>query len=417
MLASWQLSRPFAAREVSRVLPPSAQSLGDLQWREVSADPQGLVDIARHVRKTGTSTESVFARTTIEASADGVRRLSFGYSDEVTVFLNGAPLFSGDSRFTVRDPEFNGIVGLNDAVYLPLKKGANELVLLVTETFGGWGFMARLEDVRREPVGLAAGVTRAWQAGGLKYPESIAFDPKREVFYTSNYGSGGTPEKRTGTVARLALDGTVREADWVSGFAGPLGLDVHGDTLYVVEAGGVALVDLNANAVNGRVPCPGAVMLNDLDVAPNGDVYASDSQGGAVYRVRGGTCAPWHTGWPLARPNGVLVDGDRLVVGDMADATLYLFRLADAALDAIVELPPGTVDGVERDGRGNWIATLYEGQLVRVTPTGAFEVVADTTAAGIPLADFEFVPDLGLAVVPTFTGNSVIAFRVADAPR
>jgi hypothetical protein len=417
MLAAWQLSRPFPAREVSRVVPPSAQSLGDLGWRDVSADPQGLVDIARHVRKTGTSTESVFARTTIEAAADGVRKLTFGYSDEVTVFLNGAPLFSGDSRFTVRDPEFNGIVGLNDAVYLPLKKGANELVLLVTETFGGWGFMARLEDVKRLAVVLATGASRAWQADGLKMPESVAFDPKRNVFYASNYGSGGTPEKRTGTVARLALDGTVREADWVSGLAAPLGLAVLDDTLYVVEDGGVALVDLNAGSVSGHVACPGGLMLNDLDVAPNGDAYVSDSQAGVIYRVRGGTCAPWHSGWPLARPNGVRIDGDRLVVGDMADATLYLFRLADAALDAIVEMPLGTVDGVERDGRGSWIVTLYEGQIVRVAPDGAYEVLVDTTAAGIGCADFEFVPELGLAVVPTFTGNGVIAFRVGAVPR
>jgi hypothetical protein len=417
MLASWQLSRPLPTREVSRVVPPSAQDLGGLQWRDVTADPQGLVDIARHVRKTGFSTESVFARATIQAAADGVRKLTFGYSDEITVFLNGAPLFSGDSRFTVRDPEFNGIVGLNDAVYLPLRKGANELLLLVTETFGGWGFEARLEDIAREPVVLAAGASRAWEAAGLKMPESVAYDVKREVFYASNYGSGGSPAQRTGTVARLGLAGDVREADWVSGLAGPLGMAVLGDTLYVVENDGVAMVDLNAGAISSRVPCPGATMPNDLDVAPSGDAYVSDSQAGVIYRVHGGVCAPWHQGWPLARPNGVLVDGDRLVVGDMSDDTLYVFRLADATLDAIVELPPGVVDGVERDGRGNWIVSLYEGQVVRVSPSGAYEVLVDTTAAGIGCADLEFVQELGLAVVPTFTGNGVMAFRVGAAPR
>jgi hypothetical protein len=33
----------------------------------------------------------------------------------------------------------------NDAVYLPLKKGSNELVLAVSELGGGWGFICRLE--------------------------------------------------------------------------------------------------------------------------------------------------------------------------------------------------------------------------------------------------------------------------------
>jgi hypothetical protein len=33
----------------------------------------------------------------------------------------------------------------NDAVYLQLKEGDNELMLAVTEFFGGWGFICRLD--------------------------------------------------------------------------------------------------------------------------------------------------------------------------------------------------------------------------------------------------------------------------------
>jgi hypothetical protein len=44
-----------------------------------------------------------------------------------------------------RQPGFLGLLDLeSDAVYLPLKKGDNELVLAVTEFFGGWGFMCKL---------------------------------------------------------------------------------------------------------------------------------------------------------------------------------------------------------------------------------------------------------------------------------
>ena len=46
-----------------------------------------------------------------------------------------------------RDPGFLGIVNPeNDAVYLPLKKGTNELMLAVSELGGGWGFICRLAD-------------------------------------------------------------------------------------------------------------------------------------------------------------------------------------------------------------------------------------------------------------------------------
>ncbi len=35
----------------------------------------------------------------------------------------------------------------NDAVYLPLKKGSNELVLAVSELGGGWEFICRLAEL------------------------------------------------------------------------------------------------------------------------------------------------------------------------------------------------------------------------------------------------------------------------------
>jgi hypothetical protein len=35
----------------------------------------------------------------------------------------------------------------NNAVYLPLKKGRNQLMLVVSELGGGWGFICRLAEV------------------------------------------------------------------------------------------------------------------------------------------------------------------------------------------------------------------------------------------------------------------------------
>ena len=91
----------------------------------------------------------VYARTMIESDRDQVKKLYIGYSDDVSVFLNGRILFRGRSAQYFRDPAFLGIVDAeNDAVYLPLKKGRNELMLAVSELGGGWGFVCRLEDVK-----------------------------------------------------------------------------------------------------------------------------------------------------------------------------------------------------------------------------------------------------------------------------
>ena len=63
------------------------------------------------------------------------------------MFLNGRILWRGRSAQYFRDPGFLGIVNAeNDAVYLPLHKGRNELVLAVSEIGGGWGYVCRWAD-------------------------------------------------------------------------------------------------------------------------------------------------------------------------------------------------------------------------------------------------------------------------------
>ena len=90
----------------------------------------------------------VYARTRIDSDRDQVKKLYIGYSDDVSVFLNGKILFRGRSAQNFRDPGFLGIVNPeNDAVYLPLKKGSNELLLAVSELGGGWGFICRLAEL------------------------------------------------------------------------------------------------------------------------------------------------------------------------------------------------------------------------------------------------------------------------------
>lgn len=52
----------------------------------------------------------IYARTTIDSDHDKVKKLAIGYSDDVSVFLNGKILYRGRSAQSFRDPEFLGVV-------------------------------------------------------------------------------------------------------------------------------------------------------------------------------------------------------------------------------------------------------------------------------------------------------------------
>jgi hypothetical protein len=161
-LTKWELSEAFPATQHDPERLPDAAALAAMTWQPASVETPGMVVIDRYRRgpdsfvrfiepaqRTGARPERsvVFARTTIESDRDQIKRMSFGYSDEVTIFVNGRPLYTGRSAYRYRDPGFLGIMDVeNDAVYLPLKKGTNELVLAVAEYFGGWGFICRLDE-------------------------------------------------------------------------------------------------------------------------------------------------------------------------------------------------------------------------------------------------------------------------------
>lgn len=163
-LVKWSVSPSYDALERNLERPLSTAEIDAIRWQDVEAEAPGFVVLYRyreapHLRVTFANdfskrlepqpgTKVVYARTIVESDRDQVKRLEIGYSDEVSVFLNGRILFRGRSAQNFRDPGFLGIVNPeNDTVYLPLKKGANELVLAVSELGGGWGFICRVSDM------------------------------------------------------------------------------------------------------------------------------------------------------------------------------------------------------------------------------------------------------------------------------
>jgi len=162
-LTKWSLSPSYDALERNRERPLTSAESAAITWQDVEAEQPGFVVINRyrespHPKVTFANDFSkrlepqpgmkvVYARTSIDSDREQVKKLYVGYSDDVSVFLNGKILWRGRSAQNFRDPAFLGIVNPeNDAVYLPLKKGSNELMLSVSELGGGWGFICRLAD-------------------------------------------------------------------------------------------------------------------------------------------------------------------------------------------------------------------------------------------------------------------------------
>ena len=142
----WRLSESFEPRSLTVASLEEVPSASRRTVATVAPDREGLVNIGRAIERPPQARSwATLASVTIEAESAGWRRLDLGYSDAATVFLNGELLFAADDSYSYDLPRRQGLIGLfQAAVYLPLKKGENELEIVVADRFGGWGLMGRI---------------------------------------------------------------------------------------------------------------------------------------------------------------------------------------------------------------------------------------------------------------------------------
>ncbi len=141
----WQISQPFKESLIKdeKALP---NGISTNTFKTVFAEKTGILNIPQYIkRKSGQNT--VLLKVGVLSQEDQIIPFQLGFSDRVRVYINEVLIFYANDGWRTRDYKFLGTVGLHDELYLPLKKGNNEVVLAVSESFGGWGVIARFPEV------------------------------------------------------------------------------------------------------------------------------------------------------------------------------------------------------------------------------------------------------------------------------
>jgi hypothetical protein len=144
VIGQWGLAGPFA-RSGDDVLdlPPET----GVEWRPIGVGATGVLELDRHVDRVPKAVSYALAGVRIRSDAARTIRLRLGFSDDASVFLNGRLLTSFRNAFSTNFPRRQGLLLPEQAsVYLPLREGENQLVVAVSEIFGGWGLYGRISD-------------------------------------------------------------------------------------------------------------------------------------------------------------------------------------------------------------------------------------------------------------------------------
>ncbi len=272
-------------------------------------------------------------------------------------------------------------------------------------------FLISMMPVLNGPV--CAQLTRIWESDTIfKGPESVAYDNIRNCLYVSNYNR----YPRDGMmynedfITKTDMDGNIIENKFIRGLTCPTGICVLEDRLYIVERFGLAVFNLQLNKVETRYRITDTEFLNDVSVDSAGTIYISDSGSDIIYRIKDGIFEKWLTSKEIDKTNGVLVDGDRLLVGVNADSSLKAVNIADKTITKLASLPSGIIDGIKKCGNG-YLVSHYQGNLYLVRHGGEVVELLNTRGEKTECADFEYVNEKNLLIIPALRSNKLIIYQ------
>ena len=231
--------------------------------------------------------------------------------------------------------------------------------------------------------------------GGFRFAESVAYDAERDLYVAVNAGMAQDVVPNDGYVSLVNPDGSAHTLKWIgvnrNGLTlnHPLGSDIANGFLYVVDIETVRWFDMKTGAPQGAIPVPGATRFNDLEVAADGTIYATqtgtmDPTSWRVYKITPkGESSILISGAPLNLPNVIAFDpkGNLVVVNIGSNAVLTFStdgklltteESTDAGNDGIAVLPDGT----------KYVSSVRQGTIARIRPGQKAEAIA----SGIPTA-------------------------------
>ena len=232
--------------------------------------------------------------------------------------------------------------------------------------------------------------------GSFRFSESLSYDADRDLYVSVNAGMPQEMASNDGYVSLINPDGTAHTLKWIgvnrNGLTlnHPLGSDIANGMLYVVDIDTVRWFDMKTGEPKGHVQVPGVIRFNDLEVAADGTIYATqtgtpaDATSWKVYKVTPqGQSSVVVTGAPLNMPNGIAFDAKgNLVVVNIGTNDVHTFtpdgtlvtteQAVDSGNDGIVVLADGT----------KYVSSVRQGTVSRIRPGQKAEIVA----SGIPSA-------------------------------
>lgn len=257
-------------------------------------------------------------------------------------------------------------------------------------------------------------LVEVWKTDTLfRVPECVIYDKDNDVVYVSNMNDNPREKDGNGFISRLSTSGEILDLEWVADMSSPKGLGIYEGKLYVSDVDEVIVIDIAEGKIVERIVIEGAKMINDISIDSQGNLYVSDSDNNNIFLISNGVVSNWLSEG-LNAPNGVLVEGERLLIASMGSEDFASVNLATKEITVLTEaISKG--DGIAKVSiPGHFLVTDWNGQVFMIYPDGSKVILLDTREAEIGAADIDYIPEKNLLLVPTFAKHHVVAYKLVE---
>ena len=245
--------------------------------------------------------------------------------------------------------------------------------------------------------------------GALYSADSCSYDPVRNLIVVPNRGVPQNVQTNNAWVSLINHDGSVHTARWIGVqnpgdqrtnsqpplvLNEPLGSDIEGGILYMADRDGgttpqdpavsvVRKFDMKTGAPAGEIKVGGSTGFNDLEVAADGTIYATQTGGGEgglgqLWKItKDGASTMFLQGAPLRQPNGIAFDPQgNIVVVQIGNNEVLTFSPDAKLLKTETAVQPGN-DGlvIMADGT-KYVSSVVQGGVSRIRPGQKAELIA-----------------------------------------
>lgn len=257
-------------------------------------------------------------------------------------------------------------------------------------------------------------LVKVWETDTtLRVPESVLYDKRTKTLFVSNIDGKADALDGSGFISKVSLDGKIENLRWTSGLNAPKGMGLYKNRLYVTDVYRLVAINIETGQAEKTWDAidPKNAFLNDVAVTDDGTVYVSDNRFDKIYRLKDDKWEVWMQGEQLNRPNGLLAGRkNKLYIGSTKIGALRVVDIDSKTMMTIADGMNNT-DGIVTDGTDFYVSD-WNGQLFFVSAGGEKQLLLDTRDKKSNCADIEYVDKGKLIVVPTFTQNKLVAYKV-----